>query len=135
MSIISLVRPGTKRKILDGEFVHWVFAHTSRAEYLYTIVMSAPLWINAYRWELEALRAWAKARSKFTGELYVLDHIVPVTHTHVSGLTVPWNLQVVHWRVNGSKGNKWAPDQMGLFDEVPEPIRPHQSELRDLARA
>lgn len=115
MSIITLVRPGTKAKILAGEWVHWVFGHSTRAEYLYAIVMSAPLWINDYRWELEALRAWAAARTKFEGTLYVLDHEIPVTHDYVCGLTVPWNLQVIHWRANGAKGNKWAPDQLELF--------------------
>lgn len=113
MSIVCLVRPGTKAKIMAGEWVPWVFEHASRAQYLYTIVMSAPPWVD--KWELEALRAWAKARSTFEGELYVLDHIVPVTHPRVSGLTVPWNLQVVHWRVNGSKGNTWCPEQGDLF--------------------
>lgn len=115
MSIVCLMRPGTKAKILAGEWVHWVFGHKSRAEYLYTIVMSTPLWAKHYAWELEALRAWAAARTAFTGELHVLDHIVPVTHPYVCGLSVPWNLQVIHWRVNGAKGNKWHPDQMTLF--------------------
>lgn len=110
------MRPGTKAKILAGEFVHWVFGHKSRAEYLYAIVMSTPLWLTADdKRDLETLRAWAKARTAFTGELHVLDHIIPVTHPYVSGLSVPWNLQVIHWRVNGAKGNKWAPDQLDLF--------------------
>lgn len=114
MSVVCLVRKGTKARIMDGERVHWVFNHKTRAAYLYAIVMSAPPWVDM--WELQALRAWAKARSAFHGELYVLDHIVPVTHPDVCGLTVPWNLQVIHWLVNGAKGNKWCPDQMGLFE-------------------
>lgn len=51
----------------------------------------------------------------FTGERHVLDHIVPVNHPRVCGLTVPWNIQVIHWRANGSKGNTWCPEQLELF--------------------
>lgn len=113
MSIVCLVRPGTKAKIMAGERVHWVYNHKTRADYLLAIVLSAPPWVD--RWELEALRAFAAAMTKMTGSLYVLDHIVPVTHPLVCGLTVPWNLQVIPWRVNAAKSNKFNPDQMELF--------------------
>lgn len=121
MSIICYVRAGSKRRILAGETVHWVHNHKTRADYLLAVVLSAPLWVReAYGFELEALRAWAAAMSKFHGELYVLDHIVPTTHPRVCGLTVPWNLRVVHWLVNGSKGNDWNPDQGELFGDAEE---------------
>lgn len=115
MSVICFARPETKRRILAGETVHWVHNHKTRSAYLLAVVLSTPLWIAHYRWELEALRAFAAAMTVFHGELYTLDHIVPVTHSHVCGLTVPWNFRVVHWQVNGSKGNRWHPDQMELF--------------------
>lgn len=116
MSIAVLARrKTTKARIMAGERVHWVFNHKTRADYLLAIVMSAPPWVD--KWELEALRAFARAMTTMTGELYVLDHIVPVTHPRVCGLTVPRNLRVVHWRVNGAKGNKWNPDQLELFEE------------------
>lgn len=116
MSIICYVRPGTKLRLLAGERVHWCCNHKTRAAYLLASVLAAPLWVKEeYGWELEALRAWALARTAFEGERYVLDHIVPVTHDRVCGLTVPWNLQVIHWLVNGSKGNRFEPDQMELF--------------------
>lgn len=113
MSVICYFRPETKAKIMAGEWVHWIFGHKTRGAYLYAVVMSGPPWVD--RWELEAIRAWAAARTKFEGELYVVDHIIPVSHPYVSGLTVPWNLQVIHWRANGAKGNKWMPDQLELF--------------------
>jgi hypothetical protein len=62
-----------------------------------------------------AERDKARVMTIVTGELHVLDHIVPVTHPVVCGLTVPWNLRVIHWRVNGAKGNTWNPDQLELF--------------------
>jgi hypothetical protein len=113
MSVVCYFRPGTKAKIMAGEWVHWVFGHKSRAHYLYACVMSYPPWVDKV--DLLMLKAWADAMSAFHGERYVLDHIVPVTHDRVSGLGVPWNFQVIHWRVNGAKGNKWEPDQMELF--------------------
>lgn len=114
MSIAVLARrKSTKARIMAGERVHWVFNHKTRSAYLLAIVMSAPPWVDA--WELEVLRAWARARTVFEGELHVLDHIVPVTHDRVCGLTVPWNLQVIHWQANGAKSNHWCPEQEELF--------------------
>ena len=112
MSIARYHRPGAKASLMAGKRVAWI-ENSPRASYLRACVLSAPPWVD--RWELEALRAWAAARTAFEGQQYVLDHIVPVTHPRVSGLTVPWNLRVVHWLVNAAKGNRWNPDQMGLF--------------------
>jgi hypothetical protein len=41
-------------------------------------------------------------------------HIVPLNHPYVCGLHVPWNMRVVPWRVNASKGNAFNPDQLPL---------------------
>ncbi len=112
MSIVRFCRRGARAKLLAGQRVPWIH-NNARATYIATVCVSCPDWVD--RVDLELLRAWAKARSIFTGELHVLDHKVPVTHPRVSGLTVPWNLQVIHWRVNGAKGNRWCPEQGELF--------------------
>lgn len=55
-----------------------------------------------------------------TGELHVVDHIVPMCGKIVSGLHVPHNLRVIHWRENAAKGAWFWPDmpfeQLVLFD-------------------
>lgn len=112
MSIVCFYRPGSKARAVTGDVPAWI-TNNARAPYILACVLSCPPWVD--RGELEMLRAWAKARSIFTGERHVLDHIVPVTHPDVCGLTVPWNLQVIHWRANGVKGNTWCPDQLEMF--------------------
>ncbi len=111
---ISLARIGLKQAILAGETPSWVHWHI-RGEYIIRVALSTPPWVD--KRELAMVEAWAKAMTVMTGVKHVADHVVPVTHPRVCGLTVPWNLQVVPWRVNAAKGNKWCPEQRDLFEE------------------
>ena len=50
------------------------------------------------------------AQRREQGEDVNVDHIVPISHPHVSGLHVPWNLEVITALANGQKSNHWWPD-------------------------
>ena len=70
-----------------------------------------PVWlsdsqIKAIQTEYE-LAAWC---TKVTGIIYHVDHIVPLRGKTVSGLHVPWNLQVIPAKDNLAKGNKFEQD-------------------------
>lgn len=48
----------------------------------------------------------AKELTKQTGLAHEVDHILPLQGKNISGLHVPWNLQVLPRSINRSKGNK-----------------------------
>lgn len=114
MSVSCWFRPGSRARILAGDIPAWI-ANRPRAAYMAAVCVAYPDWVE--RGDLNLLKGWARAMTIFTGELHVMDHIIPVNHPKVCGLGVPWNFQVIHWRANGSKGNTWEPDQLELFGE------------------
>lgn len=52
----------------------------------------------------------ARFMTRTTGELHVVDHIVPLRGKIVSGLHWHGNMRVIHWRANASKGAMVWPD-------------------------
>lgn len=115
MCVERYISRAHKLRLMAGEVSGWITRH-NRKDYIIACVLSAPLWVK--RGDFAALRAEAIRKTQETGIPHVLDHIVPVSHPHVCGLTVPWNMQVVPYSVNAAKGNKWHPDQLALFEEV-----------------
>lgn len=78
---------------------------------------ATPAWADLS--EIKNFYAEAKRLTKETGELHVVDHIVPKMGKIVCGLHVPWNLRVIHWLPNAQKGNGSWPgmpfEQIELF--------------------
>lgn len=70
-------------------------------------------WAN--RAAIRALYKEARRLTRETGELHVVDHIVPLIGKQngihiVDGLHWEGNMRVVHWKPNNQKGNFWWPD-------------------------
>ena len=112
MSVARYFNPTLRPKLLAGYEPDWLKRH-SRRSYIIAAVISAPNWVD--RSALEALRKEVKQRTIETGIDHVLDHIVPLCHPYVCGLTVPWNMQVLTRKQNAAKSNRWYPDQIELF--------------------
>ena len=66
-----------------------------------------PPWLTKTHYEAIEFFYWEAAElSKLVGEFYTVDHIVPLQGKTVSGLHVPWNLQILTKSENSSKGNR-----------------------------
>ena len=66
-----------------------------------------PPWLNAeHRADIRRIYRAAADLTATTGECYHVDHIVPLRGERVSGLHVPWNLQVLIASENLAKSNK-----------------------------
>ena len=64
-----------------------------------------PKWLNnGELFEMESVYTYCSALRKI-GLDYHVDHVVPLRGKSISGLHVPWNLQVLPGRENMSKGN------------------------------
>jgi len=70
-------------------------------------LLATPKWLTAEQLkEIEQFYILAKELETLNNVKYHVDHIVPLQGLNVSGLHVPWNLQVIKAHDNISKGNK-----------------------------
>jgi hypothetical protein len=78
------------------------------AEERATKLKRTPKWLSdIHRKAMNLFYQQAKNLTKQTGVLHHVDHIVPLNGKTVSGLHVPWNLQVITAKENCSKSNKF----------------------------
>ena len=69
-------------------------------------LQATPVWLTIEHWkQIKELYKLAKKLIKETGILHVVDHIIPLQGKYVSGLHVPWNLQIISSKENGNKYN------------------------------
>jgi hypothetical protein len=81
-------------------------SHAYSAKYRANKRKAVPKWFNdSMKKEVEALFAIAKQKTLETGIRHEVDHIIPLKGETVSGLHVPWNLQVITQFENRSKRN------------------------------
>lgn len=98
----SYVRPAMKRRLIAGIIPEWLQRH-KRRDYIVSAVLSCPYWVD--RKELNKLMNEARRLTLATGVPHEVNHIIPIRHPLVSGLTVPWNLEVITQHRNGRLGN------------------------------
>lgn len=68
---------------------------------------TTPIWLNKQQIEnIQSFYNEAALLTITTGIKYQVDHIIPLRGKNVSGLHVPWNLQVITAKANNIKGNK-----------------------------
>ena len=72
-----------------------------------SLLNRTPKWLSASDLKtMSSIYARCSLLNKQSSEKYEVDHIVPLQGETVSGLHVPWNLQIIPMFENRSKGNK-----------------------------
>ena len=78
-----------------------------------------PAWLTEF--DLLKMRCFyqvAAMRTKESGRVWHVDHIVPLRGETVSGLHVPSNLQIIEASLNCSKSNRYEEDDWEPLDSV-----------------
>lgn len=102
----SYQRPAMKKRIIAGEIPDWLLCHP-RKTYIIAAILSFPDCMS--RDDYCDIQALCYLMTSKTGVEHHVDHVIPINHPKVCGLTVPWNLEVITAHANLRKGGKWSP--------------------------
>lgn len=102
-----------RKRFLANDEPKWLAKHRRRS-YIHHVILSTPDWVD--RRAIRRIHKSARSRGQ------VVDHIVPLTHRLVCGLTVPWNLRIISRRENAARSNRWWEFTEDLF-QFPEQLR------------
>ena len=84
------------------------------SEYRSRKLNATPTWLTEeHKAEMQAFYEHAKDCKAVSGQDYEVDHIIPLRGENISGLHVPWNLQVLPAALNREKSNKHETDDYG----------------------
>ena len=84
-------------------------AQQIRKRYKSKKALATPTWLTKKQWEkINLFNLTAQAINKIfkPTDTMTVDHIVPLQGRNVSGLNVPWNLQLLPLSMNAIKGSK-----------------------------
>lgn len=95
------------------------------AAYRAKLKQATPKWLNVDQLkEIKDLYKLARKLSIATGISHHVDHIMPLNGENLSGLHVPWNLQILDFRDNIRKSNSVGEEVIaGNTQCVPEELR------------
>lgn len=111
MSVRAFYKSSLRPGLIRGVEPDWLRRHVRRT-YIRAVLLSTPPWLDTEA--IKRIHEWKRFLTLATGVEHVADHIVPLNHPDVCGLTVPWNLKVMTRAQNAAKGGKWNPHQMEL---------------------
>ena len=81
---------------------------SKRAERRAAQLERTPVWLTeGHKADILSMYSLAKKLGDLCGIEYEVDHIVPLQGSAVSGLHVPWNLQILTKTSNRRKGNRF----------------------------
>ena len=81
----------------------------NKIKYENKLAKATPEWLTQEHWEaMNGIYEKARRLSQKTGIRHEVDHICPINGERVSGLHVPWNLQILTQAENVAKSNRYA---------------------------